>query len=263
MLDRQQVFIDELVRLVKLVAKESGGRLRKLERFQQLLADPDRFRFQFTAFEPLPFPLDPSILITGIRPNQTILFKSALMPAKLTFTTTTGVDYVAIFKYGDDLRQDQLVMQIIQLMDRMMRDENMDLRLTPYRVLATGIKHGFLQFVPSVTVAEVCATHGSIYRYFLKQHVQSPDSQVFNPEALDNYTRSLAGYCVITYLLGEYMHILMRYLYRNWFSMNGMGLFKASAIVILIICCSRRTATYFTLISDTFWAATRNRCRRR
>ena len=70
------------------------------------------------------------------------LFKSALMPARLTFMTTEGTEYVAIFKHGDDLRQDQLILQIITLMDKLLRSENLDLKLTPYRVLATSTKHG-------------------------------------------------------------------------------------------------------------------------
>ena len=38
-----------------------------------------------------------------------------------------------IYKRGDDLRQDQLVVQIFSLMDRLLKRENLDLRLTPYR----------------------------------------------------------------------------------------------------------------------------------
>lgn len=61
------------------------------------------------------------------------LFKSALMPSKLTFLTTDNSEYIAIFKHGDDLRQDQLILQTIALMDKLLRRENLDLKLTPYR----------------------------------------------------------------------------------------------------------------------------------
>jgi len=64
------------------------------------------------------------------------------MPSKLTFLTTEGTEYVAIFKYGDDLRQDQLILQMITLMDKLLQKEKLDLKLTPYRVLATSTRHG-------------------------------------------------------------------------------------------------------------------------
>ena len=40
-------------------------------------------------------------------------------------------------------------------MDKILRKESLDLKLTPYKVLATSSKHGFLQFIESSTVAEV------------------------------------------------------------------------------------------------------------
>ena len=47
-----------------------------------------------------------------------------------------------MFKLGDDLRQDQLILQIITLIDRLLRRENLDLKLTPYKVLACSSQHG-------------------------------------------------------------------------------------------------------------------------
>lgn len=159
-LTKQQKFIDKLVKLVKAVSRESGNRTKKAEKLQQLLADPDVFKFNFTKFDPIPFPLDPDIIIAGIVPEKGSLFKSALEPARLHFKTETNEEYVAIFKHGDDLRQDQLILQMITLMDKLLSRENLDLKLTPYKVLATSTKHGFVQFIESVTVAEVLKTEG-------------------------------------------------------------------------------------------------------
>lgn len=46
-------------------------------------------------------------------PEKATLFKSALEPSRLTFVDVEGKEYVAIFKHGDDLRQDQLIIQVI------------------------------------------------------------------------------------------------------------------------------------------------------
>ena len=103
---------------------------------------PNSVGYNFVSFEPIPCPLDPTLAIEGIQPESATLFKSSLQPCRLTFVTLHGPDYVTIFKHGDDLRQDQLVLQIIQLMDRLLRKENLDLKITPYKVLATGSSHG-------------------------------------------------------------------------------------------------------------------------
>ncbi|XP_069694046.1 phosphatidylinositol 3-kinase catalytic subunit type 3 isoform X1 [Periplaneta americana] len=201
-LSRQQTFIDKLVRLVKTVARESGNRKKKTERLQALLADPEAFKINFASFEPLPFPLDPDVHIKGIVPEKATLFKSALMPSKLTFLTTEGTEYVAIFKHGDDLRQDQLILQMITLMDKLLQKEKLDLKLTPYRVLATSTKHGFLQYIESTPVAEVLGTEGSIQNFFRKHHPSETGPFGIAPEVMDTYVSSCAGYSVITYLLG-------------------------------------------------------------
>ena len=45
---------------------------------------------------------------------------------------------VMIYKKGDDLRQDQFILQMVSLMDRLLKRENLDLRMTPYRVRGGG-----------------------------------------------------------------------------------------------------------------------------
>ncbi|KAG0258697.1 Phosphatidylinositol (PI) 3-kinase [Actinomortierella ambigua] len=108
--------------------------------------------------------------------------------------------YGAIFKHGDDLRQDQLVIQLITLMDDLLRKENLDLKLLPYKVLATGSDHGLVQYVQSFSLAAVLnENNGSLLMFWRKYHLdeRSVDTFGIKPEVMDNYVKS----CV-TYLLG-------------------------------------------------------------
>lgn len=140
--------------------------------------------------------------IKGVVLEKATLFKSAPMPLKLTFISAQYKESVMIFKHGDDLRQDQLVLQIITLMDKLLRSENLDLKLTPYRVLAVSTKHGFVEFVESVPVAEVLETEGTIQNFFRKHHPNENGPYGISFDIMDTYIKSCAGYCVITYLLG-------------------------------------------------------------
>jgi len=65
-LSRQQKFIVKLVEVVKNVAKESANRQKKMERLQNLLNDENALKMNFVKFDPLPFPLDPEVYITGV-----------------------------------------------------------------------------------------------------------------------------------------------------------------------------------------------------
>lgn len=44
---------------------------------------------------------------------------------------------------------------MVSLMDRLLKLENLDLHLTPYRVLATGHDEGMMEFIPSKSLAQV------------------------------------------------------------------------------------------------------------
>uniref|UniRef100_A0A3B4B1I9 PI3K/PI4K catalytic domain-containing protein n=1 Tax=Periophthalmus magnuspinnatus TaxID=409849 RepID=A0A3B4B1I9_9GOBI len=70
-------------------------------------------------------------------------------------------------------------------MDKLLRKENLDLKLTPYKVLATSTKHG------------------NRSTSFFRKHAPSEKGPYgISPEVMDTYVKSCAGYCVITYILG-------------------------------------------------------------
>ncbi|AYU79292.1 PI3K / phosphatidylinositol 3-kinase [Leishmania donovani] len=106
------------------------------------------------------------------------------------------VPLAMMYKYNDDIRQDQLIVQLIRLMDDLLQRDGLQLYLTPYRVIATAPNEGLVEIVPQVT------TFFSVQRDVLKYlRVYNSTAELLR-QAMDRYTRSFAGYCVITFVLG-------------------------------------------------------------
>jgi phosphatidylinositol 3-kinase len=203
---RQAEFITVLSKISKDVVNSRADRTKKIEQLKKFLADPKNELVNMDP--PLPLPLDPNVHIVGAVPDDANVFKSTLQPLYINFKTESGEKYPLIFKTGDDLRQDQLVVQIIALMDRLLLKENLDLKLTPYRTLATSTLAGAVQFIPSTPVSIILGSNkykGSILGYLRYNNpaaASSPSILGVRKEAMDNYVKSVAGYCVVTYLLG-------------------------------------------------------------
>lgn len=69
-----------------------------------------------------PNPLDPTVTLAGIIPEHCLVFKSKVNPIKFSWKVIDAdnkkTETSFIYKKGDDLRQDQLVLQIFSIMDR-------------------------------------------------------------------------------------------------------------------------------------------------
>ncbi|KAF9453475.1 atypical/PIKK/PI3K protein kinase [Macrolepiota fuliginosa MF-IS2] len=198
---RQGLLVETLGKRARELRTSKDPRPKKIERLRSLLADS---RNNMSSMSLLPLPLNARIEITGIIPEKSSVFKSNLYPLLLYFQCSDGSEYPVIFKDGDDMRQDQLVIQLITLMDRLLRKENLDLKLSPYDVLATGPLQGMAQFIPSKTIAAIVSEHGNLLNYL---RVHNPDegsvgTSGVEPSVIDTFVRSCAGYCVVTYILG-------------------------------------------------------------
>lgn len=201
-LRRQAEWISILSKISGEIKESNESIAKRTERVKHFLADPKNELV--TIDPPLPLPIDPSVEIIGVAPEDTVVFKSSLHPIKVSFKTTAGRKYPILFKTGDDLRQDQLVIQIITLMDELLQKENLDLKLSPYKILATSTSAGLSQFVHSMSFQSITSkfrTNPALA--YLKQN--NPDSHGplgLRKETLDTFVKSCAGYCVITYILG-------------------------------------------------------------
>ena len=61
-----------------------------------------------------------------------------------------------LFKNGDDLRQDNLVLQLMKIMDRLWMQNGLNMEMVLYNVIETGHMVGYIEFVnSSVTLSEI------------------------------------------------------------------------------------------------------------
>ena len=67
-----------------------------------------------------------------------------------------------IFKVGDDLRQDQLTLQMIRVMDKLWLKENLDLKMVTFSCVPTGDRQGMLEMITEAkTLREIQASRHS------------------------------------------------------------------------------------------------------
>ncbi|EGG20817.1 hypothetical protein DFA_00682 [Cavenderia fasciculata] len=174
--------------------------------------------YLLSQFSTIKFPNDFNLLFNqeykakGIDIESCKVKESKTLPLWLSFYNydPMGDNILAIFKCGDDLRQDQLTLQMIDLMDRMWLAEGIDLQTISYRCVATGLNEGMIEVVgESKTIADIQKLTGknAAVAAFSETAIASWLKQV-NPSefeynsAVENFVRSCAGCCVYTFILG-------------------------------------------------------------
>nr|CDI56699.1 related to phosphatidylinositol-4-kinase [Melanopsichium pennsylvanicum 4] len=115
----------------------------------------------------------------------------------------TGVDVwqAAIFKVGDDCRQDVLALQVIAMFKNVYTTVGIDLYLNPYRVTATGPGCGVIDVVPNATSRDEMgrAKINHLLTFFIGKY-GNPDSVAFQ-KARINFIQSMAAYSVVCHIL--------------------------------------------------------------
>uniref|UniRef100_A0A8D0ABI9 Phosphatidylinositol 4,5-bisphosphate 3-kinase catalytic subunit gamma isoform n=1 Tax=Sander lucioperca TaxID=283035 RepID=A0A8D0ABI9_SANLU len=158
-------------------------------------------------------PYDPGLRAGALLIEQCKVMASKKKPLWLQFKradpTTLSKDPIGIiFKDGDDLRQDMLILQILLIMESIWETESLDLCLLPYGCISTGNKIGMIETVKDATtianiqqsvVGSTGAFKDEILCQWLRDKCVSEDKF---QQAVERFLYSCGGYCVATYVLG-------------------------------------------------------------
>ncbi|XP_071510184.1 phosphatidylinositol 4,5-bisphosphate 3-kinase catalytic subunit alpha isoform-like [Diadema antillarum] len=211
LLVRQVESLDKLSKLSESLneRKEDTNRDR-LKYLSDQMAQPDFIE----ALQELPLPVNPSFSLGKLKVEACRILSSAKRPLWLVWENPDRMaesmfeDIKVMFKRGDDLRQDMLTLQMIQIMDSIWQQRGLDLKMTPYRCLATGNMTGLIEVVRnSSTIYDIQHKAGIMSTLQLKsgvlhQWIKEKSRGTQYDDAVDTFTKSCAGYCVATFILG-------------------------------------------------------------
>ncbi|CBZ30468.1 putative phosphatidylinositol 4-kinase [Leishmania mexicana MHOM/GT/2001/U1103] len=184
-----------------------------------------------------------------------------------------------IVKAGDDLRQEELALQLIHTFQCIWQEAGLTVRVKPYAAFATHRDCGLLEMIEdsaSMDSIKKAARVSSIYNYYLKAY-DGEDSVLYR-KAQQNFVESMAGYSIISYILqikdrhngnlmiqrdGSLIHIDFGFLFVT--SPGGLNFesapFKLSQELIDVMGGASSDAfNYFLILVYEALAAARERC---
>nr|XP_046253413.1 phosphatidylinositol 4,5-bisphosphate 3-kinase catalytic subunit gamma isoform [Scatophagus argus]XP_046253414.1 phosphatidylinositol 4,5-bisphosphate 3-kinase catalytic subunit gamma isoform [Scatophagus argus] len=157
-------------------------------------------------------PFDPRIKAGRILLDKCKVMASKKKPLWLEFCAMPSPTCVTpvgiIFKEGDDLRQDMLVIQTLVVMESIWQEKSLELNLVPYGCISTGHNIGVIEIVrDATTIAAVQKSQGGTSGAFkndaLFEWLKSKcPLQEIHYKTVERFVKSCAGYCVATYVLG-------------------------------------------------------------
>ncbi|ARF10115.1 phosphoinositide 3-kinase [Indivirus ILV1] len=177
------------VKIVENISSEICDKNKKYEEIKD--------NFKLKGF--LTNPINSKNKIQEIFVEKIKIKNSATKPMILPCKTNNG-NIINILYKREDVRKDQVMMNVIKLMDIILKkEENLDLDILTYDILPTDKNAGMIEIVDDCDtmfyIREKLCT--SITNYILENNDNYTVKNI-----RDNFIHSTAAYCVMTYLLG-------------------------------------------------------------
>ena len=156
-------------------------------------------------------PMDPRLVVDAFILEDCKVMNSKKKPFWLTFHNAAPFSTEPVktmFKVGDDLRQDQLTLQIMKVMEHLWRQNQLDLRMNCYGVLPTGFNQGFIEVVPNSITEQVLQQEEGRWTGVFKPNIMNDFLAKNNSTAVtlniakENFLLSSAGYAVSSCVIG-------------------------------------------------------------
>lgn len=210
--DRLSILVRQVQGLDKLMnlAEALKDKTTKEERIKFMQSQLQRVDFS-EMLQNIPDPTDHNRFLGRLLYDECRIMDSAKRPLWLVWSLPQlelpSATSAIIFKIGDDLRQDMLTLQIIRIVDAIWRHEGLDMCMLAYTCLATGKNVGIIEVVNKAeTITSIQKSGGrmatiqidssQLHRWIKERNHDNYD------EAIRKFTRSCAGYSVLTFVLG-------------------------------------------------------------
>eukprot|EP01132_Coremiostelium_polycephalum_P004860 gene4860-6057_t len=107
-----------------------------------------------------------------------------------------------IVKTGDDCRQEQMAVQLINKFDEIWKEANLPLYLRPYQILVTSSSGGIIETIPDTislhNLKKNTPNFTTLLNYFKSTYGENTEAFKI---AQNNFIESMAAYSIVTYLL--------------------------------------------------------------
>ena len=182
---------------------EGNSLVKALETISKAISEENKsyedIKDKFSLKGILTSPLNNKSQIKSIHIEKIKVKDSATKPIIIPCETHDG-NMINILYKREDMRKDQMIMNLIQLVDVILKkEENLDLGLITYNILPTGKNTGMLEIVEN---SETMYYIQEKLKSNIWDYISEVNGDCKINDVKDAFTKSVAGYSVITYLFG-------------------------------------------------------------